>query len=92
MAQRLTVADLAEEIDTRRRAGPAVPLPELRPVARDGDLPLSFSQQRMWFLQQLQPGSSAYNIPVAVRLKGSLNVNALEDSLNQIRMAGITVP
>ncbi|MGH7829989.1 MAG: non-ribosomal peptide synthetase, partial [Candidatus Binatia bacterium] len=46
--------------------------------------PASFAQQRLWFLDQLEPGSSAYNIPAAFRLTGRLNVAALEQSLNEI--------
>ena len=46
--------------------------------------PLSFAQQRMWFLNQLDPGSSLYNIPSAVRLEGTLDQQALSDSLNAI--------
>lgn len=46
--------------------------------------PLSFAQQRLWFLNQLEPSSSFYNIPHAVRLTGSLNVIALEQTLNEI--------
>ncbi len=53
-------------------------------VSRDQLLPLSFAQQRLWFLDQLQPGSAAYNMPVAVRLNGELNLQALERSLNRI--------
>ncbi|HEY1353937.1 MAG TPA: amino acid adenylation domain-containing protein [Ktedonobacteraceae bacterium] len=45
---------------------------------------LSSTQQRLWFLNELLPGSPAYNIPLAMRLKGSLNVRALGRSLNQI--------
>ena len=48
------------------------------------DNPLSFSQQRLWFLDQLDPQNAAYNIPAAVRLQGSLNLPALERSLNEI--------
>ena len=47
-------------------------------------LPLSFAQQRLWFLDQLQPGVTAYNIPGALRLRGTLNFTALERSLNEI--------
>ncbi|WP_417831814.1 amino acid adenylation domain-containing protein [Terasakiella sp.] len=51
---------------------------------RDQDLPLSFAQQRLWFVDQLEKDSPAYNMPAALRLKGRLNINALERSLNEI--------
>jgi amino acid adenylation domain-containing protein len=47
-------------------------------------LPLSFAQERLWFLDQLEPNSALYNIPVSVRLTGLLNLAALEQSLNEI--------
>ena len=47
-------------------------------------LPLSFAQQRLWFLDQYEPSSSLYNIPTALRLKGRLNVETVERSLNEI--------
>jgi len=46
--------------------------------------PLSFSQQRLWFLDQMDPENAAYNIPAAVRLEGPLNLEALERSFNEI--------
>src|SRR6266542_2375549 len=46
--------------------------------------PVSFAQQRLWFLEQLEPGSPFYNVPSAVRLSGPLDVPALEQSLNEI--------
>lgn len=46
--------------------------------------PLSFAQQRLWFLNQLEPNSSVYNLPTAFHLKGPLDVAALERSLNEI--------
>ena len=52
--------------------------------SRDGDLPLSYAQQRLWFIDQLEPGSAAYNIPCAVRLIGPLDAEALGRSLNEI--------
>src|SRR5436853_6633278 len=57
---------------------PLVPLP------RDGELPLSFAQQRLWFIDQWEPGSIAYNIFSAVRLSGRLDLAALERSLNEV--------
>jgi amino acid adenylation domain-containing protein len=58
--------------------------PPILPVSREHHLPLSFAQQRLWFLQQLQPNNAAYNITSAVRVLGSLNITALETSLNAI--------
>jgi amino acid adenylation domain-containing protein len=49
-----------------------------------GTLPLSFAQQRLWFLDQLAPGNPVYNIPLGLRLRGPLNVEALEKSFSQI--------
>ena len=54
------------------------------PIARNENLPLSFAQQRLWFLDQLNPGDAAYNISGALRLIGKLNISALENSLNEI--------
>ncbi|QLE39946.1 amino acid adenylation domain-containing protein [Nostoc sp. C052] len=53
-------------------------------IDRDCDLPLSFSQQRMWFLNQLEGESSAYTISFAVRLEGNLNIKVLEKALTEI--------
>jgi NRPS condensation-like uncharacterized protein len=53
-------------------------------VPRTGNLPLSFSQQRLWFLYQLEPSTSAYNIPTAVRLTGALDSEALKRTLNEL--------
>jgi amino acid adenylation domain-containing protein len=46
--------------------------------------PASYSQQRLWFLDQLQPGSGAYNVPTAARLQGPLDAGALERALNEV--------
>jgi len=77
-----TVAGLAESVDAGRGAG--LQAPPIVPVPRDGELPLSFAQQRLWFIDQLEPGGSVYNFPAAVRLKGPLNVAALKQSLDEI--------
>ncbi|MBD1837880.1 non-ribosomal peptide synthetase [Coleofasciculus sp. FACHB-501] len=79
-----TVAGLAERIETACRAQENLQIPPLVPVGREEKLPLSFAQQRLWFLDQLNPGNSAYNISAAVRLVGALNIVALEQSFQAI--------
>ncbi|MFT3774599.1 MAG: amino acid adenylation domain-containing protein [Minicystis sp.] len=78
------MAGLAERIDEARRAEALADAPPLVPVARDGALPLSLSQQRLWFLDQLQPESPFYNVPIGVELEGQLDVAALEQSLVEV--------
>ncbi|HET7229673.1 MAG TPA: condensation domain-containing protein, partial [Longimicrobium sp.] len=78
-----TVAELAQRVDALRTAGVAV-LPAITPVDRTAPLPLSFAQERLWFLDRLQPGSAFYNIPAAWRLSGVTDVSALERSLGEI--------
>jgi amino acid adenylation domain-containing protein len=51
---------------------------------RGNHIPLSFSQERLWFLDQLEPGNSAFNMPAAIRIKGKLNLDCLEQALNEI--------
>ncbi|CAG0933459.1 partial surfactin family lipopeptide synthetase A, partial [Thermoflexales bacterium] len=53
----------------------------IQPVARGGNPPLSFAQQQMWFLDRLNPGNHAYNMPAVVRLSGKLDRRALEKSI-----------
>ena len=76
--------DLAARIDEAQRSGAGLDLPAVAPVARDGDLPLSFAQQRLWFLDQLQPGNPFYNVPAAVALSGRLRLAALEDAVGEV--------
>src|SRR5215212_4277660 len=54
------------------------------PRRQHNHVPLSFAQQRLWFLDQLEPGSAFYNVPAAVRLYGQLNIEALERTLTEI--------
>ncbi|HEV3049541.1 MAG TPA: amino acid adenylation domain-containing protein, partial [Longimicrobium sp.] len=78
-----TVAALAQRVEEIRRAGvPALP-PIVR-VDRARPLPLSFSQERLWFLDRLEGGSASYNLPAALRLTGVLDAAALEQSLGEI--------
>src|SRR5437763_6377225 len=74
---------LLERELARRKSAPQAPPITRRPPARDA-CPLSFAQQRLWFIHQLQPESPAYNIPAALRLTGPLDAEALEASLSEI--------
>src|SRR6185503_4978712 len=56
----------------------------LKAVERSGDLPLSFAQERLWFLNQLEPESAFYNMPSGVRLSGELDVDALKRTLSEV--------
>ena len=79
-----SVLGLAEKVRAAIRAQQDLPAPPLRPVAREGKLPLSFAQQRLWFLDQLEPGNPFYNFSRAVRLHGPLDFSALSQALDQI--------
>jgi len=78
-----TIASLAEIVELEIKAGHE-PLPPIARVSREGALPLSFAQQRLWFIDQLDPDNAAYNIPLAMRLTGPLDLAALEQSLSEI--------
>ncbi|MFA7942969.1 non-ribosomal peptide synthase/polyketide synthase [Pseudomonas brenneri] len=63
---------------------PLLQAPALIRIGRDQSLPLSYAQERQWFLWQLAPDSAAYHIPTALRLRGTLDVAALERSFNAL--------
>lgn len=79
-----TVAELAKDIETATKAGLGPESPSIKPIARDTELPLSFAQQRLWFLAQLEPHGLFYNIPGTFHVQGQFNINALEQSLNEV--------
>jgi len=63
---------------------PAEALPAIQPSPRVAPLPLSFAQQRLWFLARMAPGSAAYHIPLGLRLRGALDTPALERALQRL--------
>ena len=74
------IKDLVHQANFHNRS----PHETIQPVEGHQHLPLSFAQQRLWFLDKLEPDSPAYNEPWAIQLNGLLNVEALEQSLNEI--------
>jgi amino acid adenylation domain-containing protein len=66
------------------QAGKGSPLPPIVPSAWEGLAPLSFPQQRLWFLDRLQPGRAIYNVPIALRLAGPLDPAALQRGLGGV--------
>jgi len=79
-----TLGELALVIEQLQQQNLQLSAPPILPRAKNTDLPLSYAQQRLWFLDQLQPLSAFYNIPIALRLVGTLNVAALQQSLQEI--------
>jgi amino acid adenylation domain-containing protein len=79
-----TVAGLARAVADARRAHEGWAPPPLVAAPRGRELPLSFAQERLWFLERLQPGTAAYNLPLALRLAGRLDAAALAASLDAI--------
>ncbi|MET0647779.1 MAG: amino acid adenylation domain-containing protein [Pyrinomonadaceae bacterium] len=79
-----TVEQFSRLVEEQINAGRQIEKTSISPVPRDGVLPLSFSQQRMWFLEQLASGTSAFHIPLGVRLKGPLNEPSLEQTFGEI--------
>ena len=79
-----TVEGLASKMEEAIGAGEKDEAPPLVKASREGRLPLSFAQQRLWFIDQLEPGNTIYNCPGAVRLEGRLNLEALERVINEV--------
>jgi amino acid adenylation domain-containing protein/non-ribosomal peptide synthase protein (TIGR01720 family) len=78
------ISSLALWLEEALREAQGLRAPAIVPTDRRAPLPLSFAQQRLWFMDQLEPGSAFYNIPAAMRLSGRLNVAALERTLLEI--------
>ncbi|HEV2962448.1 MAG TPA: amino acid adenylation domain-containing protein, partial [Candidatus Angelobacter sp.] len=90
-----TIAQLAQVVDqevqsTGINPAPSRLLPDIKRIARPSvdqglsSFPASFAQQRLWFLDQLTPGRSTYNIPNALRIRGQLDVGVLQRSLQEV--------
>ncbi len=80
----LSLAALAQEVQTRRNKQDSTALPIISPAPRTERLSLSFAQQRLWFLTQLEGVSETYHIPLALHLHGQLDINAWQQALNAV--------
>ncbi|MGY2402552.1 amino acid adenylation domain-containing protein [Pseudomonas sp. SDO5271_S396] len=76
-------AELAAVAEVLATAGRST-LPQILPASADADVPLSFAQQRLWFLALMEGANTAYNIPIGLRLRGQLHVEALQRALARI--------
>ncbi|MFL5357704.1 amino acid adenylation domain-containing protein, partial [Archangium sp.] len=79
-----TVARLAREVEGAQRTGAQLPLTPLDEASRHAELAPSFAQQRLWFLEQLEPGNPVYLISAAMWLEGALDAGALEHALREV--------
>ncbi|MEO0683523.1 MAG: condensation domain-containing protein, partial [Cyanobacteria bacterium J06649_11] len=74
------IIDFLERIEVNLNSS----LESISPVSRNQDLPLSFAQQRLWFLYQLEGENSTYNLPLTLEITGNLNITALEQAIREI--------
>ena len=79
-----TVAALAHRVEDALRAQSGEVVPPIEKADRSAPLPASFAQQRLWFLDQLEPNQATYNLPVAVRLRGELDHAALGHAFDEL--------
>ncbi|HEX8189045.1 MAG TPA: condensation domain-containing protein, partial [Pyrinomonadaceae bacterium] len=83
-----TVGGLAAAVEEELRGGAKILVRGVRRAPREGggpqQFPVSYAQRRLWFLDQLEPGSATYNIPAAVRLRGPLDLAALEQTFREL--------
>ncbi|HEY4389359.1 MAG TPA: amino acid adenylation domain-containing protein, partial [Ktedonobacteraceae bacterium] len=79
-----TIASLSTVLKRTAWEDQASEMPLIQPMSREQKIPLSFAQERLWFLDQLAPHSATYNMPVALQLTGPLSLEALEQSLTQL--------
>ncbi len=79
-----TIAQLANSLESTQPQEDGDQSHRLSPQNLDGPIPLSFAQQRLWFLDQWEPNSALYNIPAVFRLHGTLKVEALEQAITDL--------
>ncbi|HEX6283472.1 MAG TPA: condensation domain-containing protein, partial [Pyrinomonadaceae bacterium] len=79
-----TLAELSNRIESEMRSGSSVAAPAIKAFPADAQIPLSFAQQRLWFLNQLMPGSNAYNLPAEIVIDARINIGAFQQALSEV--------
>ena len=75
---------VCRRIEAQQQAAVRLVAGPLEPVSRNRELPLSYAQERLWFIDQMEAGNAVYNIPVGVTLDGELQAAALEQGLREV--------
>jgi amino acid adenylation domain-containing protein/non-ribosomal peptide synthase protein (TIGR01720 family) len=78
-----TIAGLAKQIEANRQEQSLL-APSIQIVTKNQPLPLSYTQERLWFLAQLEPSVPVYNEPFTIRFPGTIDTNALEKAMNEM--------
>ena len=79
-----TIGDLSQTITEQQQDKKTTSFKTIKPIARDGYLPVSFAQERVYFIEQLAPSITAYQFQDSLRIKGFLDVSILEKSISEI--------
>lgn len=79
-----TIAQLATVVEQLIAAGQTENISSITRVSRDRFMPLSYAQQRLWFIDQMEPGASTYNVPAAARVQGPIDVRVLERAVGDV--------
>jgi amino acid adenylation domain-containing protein len=79
-----TISEFSKRVETAIETKSKLTSLPLKPVSKEIELPLSFSQQRLWILDRLEPDSPAYNVSISISLQGCLNLKALQQSIDRI--------
>ncbi|HEX6184264.1 MAG TPA: condensation domain-containing protein, partial [Pyrinomonadaceae bacterium] len=79
-----TVSEVARQVEQELKASRGLSQRPIPRVPRDAELPLSYAQQQMWLLHQLEPSNASYNLPRAVRFDGRLDLNSLQNALTEV--------
>lgn len=79
-----TIEGLSQVIDQQQKLDKTSSFKTIHPISRQGDLPVSFAQERVYFIEQLAPSITAYQFQESLHIKGTLDINILEKSISEI--------